>query len=148
MCYGPSDYRAVTNISIDSLLIKRVCSIIPTTHNSDSPLLRQPITPTAHYSDNPLFRQPIVPTANNLAQQRNFFMTSGPGKQTTIDKTIDSKSCRRSTRTDDEKWAVGVMGCRSNGLSELWAVGIMLRTHFWSTLKTSPPLSGPLLLIC
>jgi hypothetical protein len=26
-----------------------------------------------------------------------------------------------------EKWAVGVMGCRSNGLSELWAVGIMLR---------------------
>ena len=81
---------------------KWVRSIIPTAHNSDSPLLRQPITPTAHYSDNPLFRQPIVPTANNLAQQRNFFMTSGPGKQTTIDKTIDSKSCRRSTRTDDE----------------------------------------------
>ena len=26
-----------------------------------------------------------------------------------------------------EKWAVGVMGCRSNGLSELWALGIMLR---------------------
>jgi hypothetical protein len=26
-----------------------------------------------------------------------------------------------------EKWVVGVMGCRSNGLSELWAVGIMLR---------------------
>jgi hypothetical protein len=26
-----------------------------------------------------------------------------------------------------EKWAVGVMGCRSNGMSELWAVGIMLR---------------------
>jgi hypothetical protein len=26
-----------------------------------------------------------------------------------------------------EKWAVGVMGCRSNGLSELWVVGIMLR---------------------
>jgi hypothetical protein len=25
-------------------------SIIPTTHNSDIPLLRQPITPTAHYS--------------------------------------------------------------------------------------------------
>jgi len=42
----------------------RVRSIIPTAHNSDSPLLRQPITPTAHYSDNPLFRQPIVPTAH------------------------------------------------------------------------------------
>jgi hypothetical protein len=27
-------------------------SIIPTAHNSDSPLLRQPITPTAHFSDN------------------------------------------------------------------------------------------------
>ena len=67
-------------------------------------LFRQPITPTAHYSDNPLFRQPIVLTANNLAQQRIFFMTSGPGKQTTIDKTIDSKSCRRGTRTDDEMW--------------------------------------------
>ena len=79
-------------------------SIIPTAHNSDSPLCRQPITPTAHYSDNPLFRQPIFPTANNLAQQRIFFMTSGPGKQTTIDKTIDSKSCRRGTRTDDEMW--------------------------------------------
>ena len=26
-------------------------------HNSDSPLLRQPITPTAHYSDGPFFRQ-------------------------------------------------------------------------------------------
>jgi hypothetical protein len=26
-----------------------------------------------------------------------------------------------------ELWAVGIMGCRSNGLSELWAVGIMLR---------------------
>ena len=32
-------------------------SIIPTAHNSDSPLLRQPITPTAHYSDGPFFRQ-------------------------------------------------------------------------------------------
>ena len=32
--------------------------------------------------------------------------------------------------TLSEKWAVGVMGCRSNGLSELWAVGIMLRTRF------------------
>jgi hypothetical protein len=52
-----------------------MCSIIPTAHNSDSPLCRQPITPTAHYSDNPLFRQPIFPTANNLAQQRIFFMT-------------------------------------------------------------------------
>jgi hypothetical protein len=31
-------------------------------------------------------------------------MTSGPGKQTTIDKTIDIKSCRRGTRTDDEMW--------------------------------------------
>ena len=31
--------------------------IIPTAHNSDSPLLRQPITPTAHYSDGPFFRQ-------------------------------------------------------------------------------------------
>ena len=30
-----------------------------------------------------------------------------------------------------EKWAVGVMGCRSNGLSELWAVGIMLRIPFF-----------------
>ena len=29
----------------------------PTTHNSDSPLLRQPITTTAHYSDGPFFRQ-------------------------------------------------------------------------------------------
>ena len=27
-------------------------SIIPTAHNSDSPLLRQPITPTAHFPDN------------------------------------------------------------------------------------------------
>jgi hypothetical protein len=63
--------------------------------------------PTAHYSDNPLFRQPIVPTANNLAQQRIFFMTSGPGKQTTIYKTRfavskSQLSCRRGTRTDDE----------------------------------------------
>ena len=32
-------------------------SIIPTAHNSDSPLFRQPITPTAHYSDGPFFRQ-------------------------------------------------------------------------------------------
>ena len=32
-------------------------SIIPTAHNSDSPLLRQPITPIAHYSDGPFFRQ-------------------------------------------------------------------------------------------
>jgi hypothetical protein len=32
-----------------------------------------------------------------------------------------------------EKWAVGVMGCRSNGLSELWAVGIMLRIHITHT---------------
>ena len=93
-------------------------SIIPTAHNSDSPLLRhfgcvalfrQPITPTTHYSDNPLFRQPIVPTANNLAQQRIFFMTSGPGKQTTIYKTRfavskSQLSCRRGTRTDDEMW--------------------------------------------
>jgi len=76
--------------------------ITPTAHYADNPLLRQPIAPTAHYSDNPLFRQPIFPTANNLAQQRIFFMISGPGKQTTIDKTIDSKSCRRGTRTDDE----------------------------------------------
>ena len=30
----------------------RMRSIIPTAHNSDSPLLRQPITPTAHFSDN------------------------------------------------------------------------------------------------
>jgi hypothetical protein len=68
-----------------------------------------PITPTAHYSDNPLFRQPIFPTANNLAQQRIFFMTSEPGKQTTIDKTIDSKSCRpvydyRQGQTQAEAW--------------------------------------------
>ena len=35
----------------------RMRSIIPTAHNSDSPLLRQPITPTAHYSDGPFFRQ-------------------------------------------------------------------------------------------
>ena len=58
-------------------------------------LFQQPITPTfwvrsiiptPHNSDNPLFRQPITPTTNNLAQQRIFFMTSGPGKQTTIDK--------------------------------------------------------------
>ena len=34
-----------------------VRSIIPTAHNSDSPLLRQPITPTAHYSDGLFFRQ-------------------------------------------------------------------------------------------
>ena len=65
-------------------------------------LFRQPIMPTAHYSDSPLLRQPIIPTAHNLAQQRILFMTSGPGKQSTIDKTIDSKSCRRGTRTDDE----------------------------------------------
>ena len=39
-------------------------SIIPTAHNSDSPLCRQPITPTAHYSDSPLLRQPIIPTAH------------------------------------------------------------------------------------
>jgi hypothetical protein len=26
-----------------------------------------------------------------------------------------------------KSWAVGVMGCRSNGLSELWAVGIMFK---------------------
>jgi hypothetical protein len=32
-------------------------SIIPTAHNSDSPLPRQPITPTAHYSDGPFLRQ-------------------------------------------------------------------------------------------
>ena len=31
--------------------------IIPTTHYSDSPLLRRPIIPTAHCSDNPLFRR-------------------------------------------------------------------------------------------
>jgi hypothetical protein len=37
--------------------INRMRSIIPTAHNSDSPLLRQPITPTAHYSDGPFFRQ-------------------------------------------------------------------------------------------
>jgi hypothetical protein len=30
----------------------RMRSIIPTAHNSDSPLLRQPITPTAHFSNN------------------------------------------------------------------------------------------------
>jgi hypothetical protein len=70
----------------------RVRSIIPTAHNSDSPLLR-------HFWCVALFRQPttqpIVPTANNLAQQRVFFVTSGPGKQT-IDKTIDSKSQGRS----------------------------------------------------
>ena len=35
---------------------KRMRSIIPTAHNSDSPLLRQPIIPTAHYSDGPFFR--------------------------------------------------------------------------------------------
>ena len=33
-------------------------------------------------------------------------MTSGPGKQTTIDKTIDSKSCRRDTR-----WNVNELKC-------------------------------------
>ena len=76
--------------------------ITPTAHYADNPFLRQSITPTAHYSNNPLFRQPTFPTANNLAEQRIFLMTSGPGKQTTIDKTIDSKSCRRSTRTYDE----------------------------------------------
>jgi hypothetical protein len=101
MCYGPSDYRAVTNISIDSLLIKRVCSIIPTAHNSDSPLLRQPITPTAHYSDNPLFRQPIVPTANNLAQQRMFFMTSGPGKKQQSTKQL---TANLADEIHDEMW--------------------------------------------
>ena len=38
-------------------LLFRMRSIIPTAHNSDSPLLRQPITPTTHYSNGPFFRQ-------------------------------------------------------------------------------------------
>ena len=42
---------------IDSRVKIRMRSIIPTAHNSDSPLLRQPITPTAHYSDGPFSRQ-------------------------------------------------------------------------------------------
>ena len=103
LLFFPGHFRQVSLYNHDRvLLFFRMRSIIPTAHNSDSPLCRQPITPTAHYSDNPLFRQPIFPTANNLAQQRIFFMTSGPGKQTTVDKTIDSKSCRRSTRAYDE----------------------------------------------
>ena len=28
-----------------------------------------------------------------------------------------------------EQWAVGIMGCRNNGPSELWVVGIMTRTR-------------------
>ena len=34
------------------LVIRGVRVFIPTTHNSDDPLLRQPITPTAHSSEN------------------------------------------------------------------------------------------------
>ena len=26
-----------------------------------------------------------------------------------------------------EQWAVGIMGCRNNGSSEVWVVGIMTR---------------------
>ncbi len=44
-----SEFRTNTKVGMRS--------IIPTAHNSDSPLLRQPITPTAHYSDGPFFRQ-------------------------------------------------------------------------------------------
>ena len=50
---------------------KGMRSIIPTTHNSDIPLLQQPITPTAHYSDNPLLRRPIFPTMQNRTQSTN-----------------------------------------------------------------------------
>jgi len=37
--------------------LRWVRSIIPTAHNSDSPLLRQPIIPTAYSSDSPLIQQ-------------------------------------------------------------------------------------------
>ena len=44
--------------------ISRLRVIIPTAHNSDDPLFRQPIIPTAHCSDSPLFRRPIIPITN------------------------------------------------------------------------------------
>jgi hypothetical protein len=47
-------------------------SIIPTAHNSDSPLLRQPITPTAQYSDGPFFRQCKIEL--NLVQCVQLFL--------------------------------------------------------------------------
>jgi hypothetical protein len=48
------------------------------------------------------------------------------------EKRSEGKKCkpREAHFALSEKWAVGVMGCRSNGLSVLWAVGIMLRIRW------------------
>ena len=48
-------YLLVQNLLnyIDGVMV----SVLGAYHNSDSPLLRQPITPTVHYSDGPFFRQ-------------------------------------------------------------------------------------------
>ena len=40
-----------------------------------------------------------------------------------------------------DQWAVGIMGCRNNGPSELWAVGIMTRNRFW--VGPQIPCGGP-----
>ena len=52
-------------------------------HYSDSPFLRQPITPTTHFSENPLFRQPITPTMTNIYINFVIFLKTWPWRHKT-----------------------------------------------------------------